>query len=367
VWKGKTYSTRQLPIKYTNKIEMFAGVGASTGTSTWLDCGQHQQIHGYSCRYSGNQVYSMKLECRKPYHLKCNWVCYIDRYDDLKYAFGWNDTVKAKIHFENHGRKEGRDCTCPPETPSPVQDVLPIADPTDPPTTLPTSTPTHNPLPNPWPTLSPTNVPARPEATCDPKPPDPVRLLSKGKSADQSSFEVVIGNSASNTKTVVVPNGLPLCPAIVSKENWSGNWKYNDKFAITVEGTKLTAKRIDAPQSGWGMPLRIACAPIVIVGNSAAGNKIITVPEGYSCPKTVSKANWAGPAQHNDRFRVSQTGKTLTVTRVDVKQGWGMSLMIPCKMGPGAVGRCIVLSCRFYSSVGDHTQASCRSLHNREP
>ena len=46
-----------------------------------------------------------------------DWHCYLDRYDDLKLALGWNNTEQAKIHFEANGLKEGivheqRMCIC---------------------------------------------------------------------------------------------------------------------------------------------------------------------------------------------------------------------------------------------------------------
>ena len=144
-------------------------------------------------------------------------------------------------------------------------------------------------VPKPWPTLSPTSAPAQPKATvrlcmcmlhasidtdktnkqCAPKLPVPVQILSEGKPTDQSthplfnspvctnlhvlaflsprtnflvftgvhvgSYEVFVGNSASNTKTVTIPAGLP-CPTVVSKANWAGSWpsipQYGDRCSI---------------------------------------------------------------------------------------------------------------------------------------
>lgn len=42
----------------------------------------------------------------------CDWKCYLDRYDDLRKAFGDQDLWAAKEHYEAYGEKEGRDCTC---------------------------------------------------------------------------------------------------------------------------------------------------------------------------------------------------------------------------------------------------------------
>jgi hypothetical protein len=40
----------------------------------------------------------------------CDWQSYLNRYADLKKAFG-NDLAAAKKHYGRHGKKEGRDCT----------------------------------------------------------------------------------------------------------------------------------------------------------------------------------------------------------------------------------------------------------------
>lgn len=45
----------------------------------------------------------------------CNWNCYLSRYDDLRQAFGTNHT-KAKEHYDNKGKSEGRECGCASDT-----------------------------------------------------------------------------------------------------------------------------------------------------------------------------------------------------------------------------------------------------------
>jgi len=42
----------------------------------------------------------------------CNWQCYLNRYPDLQRAFGTTNTAKAYAHWFNHGIREGRVCTC---------------------------------------------------------------------------------------------------------------------------------------------------------------------------------------------------------------------------------------------------------------
>jgi len=59
----------------------------------------------------------------------CNWDCYVARYPDLQKAFG-NDQGAANRHYTDHGKAEGRDCTCseapttePPTTEAPTTDA----------------------------------------------------------------------------------------------------------------------------------------------------------------------------------------------------------------------------------------------------
>jgi len=44
---------------------------------------------------------------------QCDWKCYLGRYADLRIAFGDNET-KAKEHYDNTGKEAGMDCTCNP-------------------------------------------------------------------------------------------------------------------------------------------------------------------------------------------------------------------------------------------------------------
>jgi len=41
----------------------------------------------------------------------CDWQCYLNRYPDLRAAFGTN-TGAAAAHYQSHGRREGRNCKC---------------------------------------------------------------------------------------------------------------------------------------------------------------------------------------------------------------------------------------------------------------
>jgi len=58
---------------------------------------------------------------------KCDWQCYLDRYGDLRRAYGPNNLKEAASHYERTGRGEGRDCTCGGRTvPTPKGGSFPI-------------------------------------------------------------------------------------------------------------------------------------------------------------------------------------------------------------------------------------------------
>ena len=70
----------------------------------------------------GSPSASAGRECAK----ECNWQCYLNRYIDLQRTYGAKNTAEAKFHYDSHGRKEGRDCTCPASglgMPRPLRDV----------------------------------------------------------------------------------------------------------------------------------------------------------------------------------------------------------------------------------------------------
>merc|ERR1712232_1481120 len=42
----------------------------------------------------------------------CDWQCYLNHYGDLQDAFGATNVAGAETHWSNHGKGEGRLCTC---------------------------------------------------------------------------------------------------------------------------------------------------------------------------------------------------------------------------------------------------------------
>ena len=78
-----------------------------------------------------------------------------------------------------------------------------------------------------------------------------------------SDITVVIGSELTGkySKTVTVA-GMSggCCPAVVDKKNWvQTNGRWGDTFRITVNGERVTARRIDNFNAGWGMDLRFVC------------------------------------------------------------------------------------------------------------
>jgi len=71
-------------------------------------------------------------------------------------------------------------------------------------------------------------------------------------------------------------------------------------------------------------------AKVVDIGPSRSNSKTTSVPSGYRCPKTVSKANWVNKDNYGDTFSIAQRGTSLSVTRTDENKGWGMSLKVMC-------------------------------------
>ncbi len=85
------------------------------------------------------------------------------------------------------------------------------------------------------------------------------------------------------------------------------------------------------------------CALATVGSNVAGGSKTVTIlypPKWarigatYTCPSTVSKANWLTSDTFDDTFSVAQSGSTITVTRTDAPGAlWGMDLQFYCCRG----------------------------------
>ena len=82
---------------------------------------------------------------------------------------------------------------------------------------------------------------------------------------------------------------------------------------------------------------------IVVIGPSKSASwKRKTIPGAggeLTCPTAVAKTTsahrraWIGGATYSDTFSVSVSGRSVTVRRTDITQGWGMNLKIACKYG----------------------------------
>jgi len=74
-------------------------------------------------------------------------------------------------------------------------------------------------------------------------------------------FVASIGSGDGPT-SIDVPYTDIACPSDVSVANWLGTDTYGDTFAITVEGSTITATRTDTGDlsNGWGMNLEFMCS-----------------------------------------------------------------------------------------------------------
>jgi len=77
----------------------------NNGNAEGRDC----SCEGLQC-ISSSDCSSLQM-CMSSQCESCNWGCYLERYADLKAAFGDN-YESAAAHWQNSGRNEGRDCHC---------------------------------------------------------------------------------------------------------------------------------------------------------------------------------------------------------------------------------------------------------------
>ena len=75
----------------------------------------------------------------------------------------------------------------------------------------------------------------------------------------------------------------------------------------------------------------IVCV-IAKVGRSPSKSKMITVDDGFVCPKLVDRSNMIEDSS-SDTFAINQIGSNVTVHRTDAPWGWGMNLKFKCCKG----------------------------------
>ena len=120
---------------------------------------------------------------------------------------------------------------------------------------------------------------------------------------------------------------------------------------------------------------------------SGKGSKNIPMGTGYQCPELVDITNWMDGHTWPDKFSVYQTPNTITVTRTDLRDGWGMNLRFHCcqdscgtgyayhsgdvvnenalwKTSEGCRKQCLgMLACNFW----DYGKGYCRLRSNSGP
>jgi len=75
---------------------------------------------------------------------------------------------------------------------------------------------------------------------------------------------------------------------------------------------------------------------VVTIGRSSSNLKKASKPSGYTCPRYVSRSNWAGTDTYRDTFRIynSASSTYLWAKRTDRNGGWGMNLKVYCDKVP---------------------------------
>eukprot|EP00035_Acanthoeca_spectabilis_P023241 m.448455 g.448455 ORF g.448455 m.448455 type:complete len:882 (+) comp19663_c0_seq1:96-2741(+) len=161
-------------------------------------------------------------------------------------------------------------------------------------------------------------------------------------------FQLVIGTGTNGVATATLPadQAGATCPAAVSRNNWdtsvmiSGHRTVGDRFALSVSGTTVTARRVDAPGNSWGLNLAVTCCANACftlgVGTGTAGVKSVPLPNGRlgaTCPAVVNQTNWVGATTGSDTFAVrpTYTQNAVSVVRTDRPgASWGISLGVQC-------------------------------------
>jgi len=69
---------------------------------------------------------------------------------------------------------------------------------------------------------------------------------------------------------------------------------------------------------------------VLAVGSSGEQTATAVLSEPATCPTLVNNLNWLDGHTWPDVFQVSQQGLTVTVTRTDLNEGWGMDLWFEC-------------------------------------
>jgi hypothetical protein len=156
-----------------------------------------------------------------------------------------------------------------------------------------------------------------------------------GADSKPQFYNIFVGNSNSNTKTVTLPaSGITVYPAPTNPQD--PGW--NNTFKVSVQGSQLSVTRTDK-NTGWGQMLQLQGvkdsagfkAYTITVGSSSANPKVVTLPENGLVvnpePINAQNPNWG------NTFNVSVSSNQLTVTRTDENSGWGQDLQLRAVKG----------------------------------
>lgn len=115
-------------------------------------------------------------------------------------------------------------------------------------------------------------------------------------SSDSSFFKIRVGNSRSNVKTVSLPrNNMIVLPIPINPQN--PRWR--DRFRTSVNGNKLSVRRLDA-RYGWGQQLVLKAYDPPKFDQGKIGPIVL-----YMIPKSNSKNKNGQLIRYNDQVNFS--------------------------------------------------------------
>jgi len=161
-------------------------------------------------------------------------------------------------------------------------------------------------------------------------------FLNEDKTGKPEATIITIGSSGDNKKCVN-EESVYCSPQSGRKGFRENNDDHGDQFEISREGDQICARRVDAPDHGWGMDLKLRCWKktdvVVDVSNSSENSKCVKVNQCVSCETGAGNKNSRlnnDAREAPDTFDITIKDGEVCSTRTDVNHGWGMHLEVNC-------------------------------------
>lgn len=161
-------------------------------------------------------------------------------------------------------------------------------------------------------------------------------FLNEDKTGKPEATIITIGSSGGNKKCVK-EESVYCSPQSGRKGFRENNDDHGDQFEILREGDQICARRVDAPDHGWGMDLKLRCWKktdvVVDVSSSSENSKCVKVNQCVSCETGAGNKNSRlnnDVREAPDTFDITIKDGEVCSTRTDVNHGWGMHLEVNC-------------------------------------